>query len=56
MACLAQLQEAIRQLDWLRAIDDVKRFLPPREQETLTLWNTDFFLYHANLLGRGLRA
>jgi hypothetical protein len=43
---LARMREAIRRIDWSRAVQDVQRFLPLREQEGLRHWNAEFFLYH----------
>jgi predicted nucleotidyltransferase component of viral defense system len=47
---IEQLRETIRTIDWSSATQDVQRFLPAREQESLKLWSTDFFLYHADKL------
>ena len=41
-----KMEEAIRRIDWPTAKDDVRRFLPQREQEGLAAWTADFFLYH----------
>lgn len=40
---LSQLDKKIRSVDWNQAKNDVGRFLKPREQENLILWNGDFF-------------
>jgi predicted nucleotidyltransferase component of viral defense system len=47
---MEQLCETIRSIDWTAAKNDVERFLPASEQESLKLWNSDFFLYHADKL------
>ena len=49
---IAQLRQTIHKIDWPVAQRDVQRFLPPLEQKTLSLWNRDFFLYHADKLER----
>ncbi|MFZ2054913.1 MAG: nucleotidyl transferase AbiEii/AbiGii toxin family protein [Candidatus Aminicenantales bacterium] len=40
------LREKITGVDWRVARQDVERFLPLREQETLKLWGREFFLHH----------
>jgi hypothetical protein len=35
---------------WSTARQDVQRFLPLREQESLSLWDTEFFLYYADMM------
>ena len=47
---IEKLRETILTIDWATAKKDVQRFLPAREQESLKLWNSEFFLYHANKL------
>jgi hypothetical protein len=47
---IEQLRETIRSIDWTTAKNDVQRFLPAREQDSLKLWDSDFFLYHADKL------
>ncbi|NLF85987.1 MAG: nucleotidyl transferase AbiEii/AbiGii toxin family protein [Lentisphaerae bacterium] len=42
------LRTVIGQVDWSMARQDVQRFLPLREQESVNLWDTAFFLYHAD--------
>ncbi|MDD5707596.1 MAG: nucleotidyl transferase AbiEii/AbiGii toxin family protein [Kiritimatiellae bacterium] len=44
------LQTVIGQVDWAVARQDVQRFLPLREQESLNLWNAPFFLHHAGVM------
>jgi hypothetical protein len=39
-----ELERKIISLDWERAADDVRNFLPLREQETLDLWSKALFL------------
>ena len=47
-----QLQSRIRGLDWNAVRDDVRRFVPTREQRDLDLWSTDFFLYQAEQIAK----
>ncbi len=47
---LEQLRAAIERIDWLRAAEDVRRFLGSQERATLQLWNRDLFLHHLELL------
>ena len=44
------LRGVIAQIDWPTARQDVQRFLPLREQESLSLWDTEFFLYYADMM------
>jgi len=44
------LRKRILEIDWKTARRDVERFLPLREQESLKLWDRDFFLHHLGLL------
>jgi len=44
------LRKRILEIDWRTARQDVERFLPLREQETLKLWDRDFFLHHLGVL------
>lgn len=44
------LRKRILEIDWKTARQDVERFIPLREQETLKLWDRDFFLHHLGLL------
>lgn len=39
------LEVRIREIDWRTAKQDVQRFLPSGEQESIQEWNADFFLY-----------
>jgi hypothetical protein len=41
--CRSQLQTAIEALDWVKAREDVRRFLRPAEARTLDLWSAGFF-------------
>ncbi len=49
---IEHLRKRIQTIDWLKARQDVERFLPTRRQPDLQLWNTDLFLYHAEKLER----
>jgi predicted nucleotidyltransferase component of viral defense system len=40
------MEMTIRRIDWAAAQNDVQRFLPLHEQETLRHWGPDFFLQH----------
>ena len=42
------LRTVIGQIDWSVARQDVQRFLPLREQESLSVWDTEFFLHYAD--------
>ncbi len=53
---LENLNDTIRKTDWKMAQEDVKRFLPLREQESLNLWNMDFFLHHLEKLGQNIKS
>jgi len=44
------LRKRIGEIDWEVVRQDVGRFLPLREQETLKLWSRDFFLHHLGVL------
>jgi len=44
------LRVVIGQIDWSAARQDVQRFLPLREQESLGLWGSEFFLYYADMM------
>jgi len=37
------LTDKIRSIDWDEASDDVRRFLRPAEEESLSLWGERFF-------------
>lgn len=43
-----QIRLAVERTDWGRAVEDVRRFLPLREQEALAHWNRAFFDYHVD--------
>ncbi len=43
-----RMRERIQQIDWRAVREDVRRFLPHRDQEGLNLWSSELFLYHAN--------
>ena len=47
-----RLAEVISEIDWSRAVDDVRRFLGPRHQPSLDLWCTELFLAQLAQLGR----
>lgn len=42
------LRSRIESLDWKQTADDVRRFLPLAEQESLEHWSVDFFLFNLN--------
>ena len=48
---LGAMRARIEGLDWGAARNDVERFLPAREQESLALWKPELFLYHLERLG-----
>jgi predicted nucleotidyltransferase component of viral defense system len=43
------LKKRIAEINWEIARQDVQRFLPLREQETLRLWEKEFFLHHLGI-------
>ena len=45
-----QMEVRIAEIDWGEARSDVERFVPAREQEGLSLWSADFFLYQLRRL------
>ncbi len=47
---MENLERVIDDLDWGVLKSDVRRFLSPKEQSTLELWNDELFLYHLNKL------
>ncbi len=49
-----KLRDEIGRIDWKQTREDVIRFLPKEKQASLSLWTTDFFLYHAEQLARSL--
>lgn len=42
------LEEKIKQIDWSKAINDVRPFLNSEGRDALRLWTMDFFLYTLN--------
>lgn len=50
------LKKRITEIDWDTARQDVQRFLPLREQETLRLWEREFFLHHLSILAEYIAA
>jgi predicted nucleotidyltransferase component of viral defense system len=48
---LDTLERVIREVDWGKAVDDVRRFIPLRRQDALAHWGADFFLQQAESLG-----
>ena len=52
---LANMDIAIRRIDWDTARNDVQRFLPLREQDGLRLWGAEFFLHHLARMSEGGR-
>ena len=51
---VGKLKNRIDEIDWGAVRRDVQRFLPLREQETLKLWDRDFFLYHLGVFAQNL--
>ncbi len=51
----AAMEAAIRRVDWDAARDDVQRFLPLREQESLRFWSADLFLHQLARMNEGGR-
>lgn len=43
------LKKRITEINWEIARQDVQRFLPLREQETLRMWEQEFFLHHLGI-------
>lgn len=43
---IEELSNRIKKIDWKIVRNDVERFLPKRDQESLDLWGQDFFLYN----------
>lgn len=41
---LAEVETKIKTMDWNEAKNEVRRFLKPRESQTLELWNEHFFM------------
>lgn len=52
---MEQLHKKIQHIDWKEAANDVRRFLRPREQESLAFWSTDFFLSRLEKLEKNLK-
>ncbi|MBM4164532.1 MAG: nucleotidyl transferase AbiEii/AbiGii toxin family protein [Lentisphaerae bacterium] len=50
---IANLRTAIERIDWAVARQDVQRFLPLREQESLSFWDAAFFLHHVSKMAAG---
>ncbi len=44
------LTDAIETINWDEAREDVRRFVSASEEESLKLWNKEFFLYHLSRL------
>jgi len=53
---IANMKKRISEIDWNRAREDVRRFLPLEEQPALDHWNREFFLYLANQLWARLQS
>jgi predicted nucleotidyltransferase component of viral defense system len=51
---LESMKRRITELDWDAARQDVQRFLPLREQESLKLWKQDFFLHYLDIFAQYL--
>ena len=43
-----KMKRRIKQIDWDKAREDVRRFLPLKEQQNLDQWSQDFFLHLAD--------
>lgn len=50
---VSALSEKINAIDWKEAADDVKRFLKPVEQKSLSLWSERFFMNKLERLYKG---
>jgi predicted nucleotidyltransferase component of viral defense system len=50
----ATLRSVIGTIDWALARRDVQRFLPLREQDSLNLWSSDFFLHYAEMMAENV--
>lgn len=48
------MRSRIDEIDWATARQDVSRFIPDREQESLDLWDTNLFQYHLHRLAEYL--
>jgi hypothetical protein len=48
------LRARIEQIDWDSARADVARFIPSREQDSLSLWKRDLFFFHLDRLAEYL--
>lgn len=51
---VSNLRETVASIDWRQAAEDVRRFLRPRGQESLSLWGTELFSFHVTKLERTL--
>ncbi len=49
---ISSLREKVASIDWKHAAEDVRRFLRPREQESLPLWGQELFSFHVAKLER----
>jgi hypothetical protein len=52
---ISSLREKVASIDWKQAAEDVRRFLRPREQESLPLWGEALFSFHVSKLEQTLR-
>jgi len=50
-----ELTRKAARIDWPAAADDVRRFLRPLEQHSLSLWNEKFFTHKIERLNPGLK-
>jgi len=50
-----ELNRKAASIDWRAAADDVRRFLRPLEQHSLSLWNEKFFTHKIERLNPGLK-
>jgi predicted nucleotidyltransferase component of viral defense system len=51
---LDHLRARIESIDWKPLKNEIKRFVPLREQEAIELWEQSFFLFHLNALAEYL--
>jgi predicted nucleotidyltransferase component of viral defense system len=49
------LRTRITEIDWDAARQDVTRFIPANEQDSLSLWRAEFFLFHLDRLAEYLQ-
>lgn len=49
---LHELENKVRLVDWPVVVKDVEKFVSPEQQESLRLWDADFFRYHCKRLAK----